>query len=113
MKSPRTPTGVKGELRPLRLTAFAFEGMLMPILHRFTSGNANVTINPNKKANSLTTMESFHLSVFQVALASHAAANRSLQSSKHASVSHIFPPFCFLLREPGGLWDVHVEERPL
>lgn len=51
VKWPRAQFPVKGELRPLRLTALvaAFERRLMPILQSFTFGNANVTINPKKK----------------------------------------------------------------
>lgn len=59
VKWPRAQFPVKGELRPLRLTALvaAFERRLMPILQSFTFGNANVTINQKKK--SFITIESF------------------------------------------------------
>lgn len=63
VKWPRPQTRVKGELRLTALVA-AFERMLMPILHSFTFGNANVTINPKKKKKNLhhnRTFSSVHL----------------------------------------------------
>lgn len=104
VKWPRAQTPVKGELRPLRLTAIvaAFERRLMPILQSFTFGNANVTINPKKK--SFITIES---SVFQVTLPQvvdtctqvysgfHAATNGSLQSLKRTN-THLSLFFTFL-----------------